>query len=151
MLAGNYPYAPKMPFVPGYEVAGVIDVIGAGFAGFELGKRVAALTVHGGYGELVVREAEHFLPIPDEVSEVEAAAAILNYVTAWQIIHRIAKVQPGQTALITGAAGGVGTAALQLLRLAGARPMGRHLRRSTAPCAHSARRRLTTVRVQLMS
>jgi NADPH2:quinone reductase len=119
MLAGNYPYAPKMPFVPGYEIAGVVDAIGPGVAGFEVGQRVAALTVYGGFGELLVREAEHFLPIPDEVSDVEAAAVILNYVTAWQMIHRTAMVRAGQTALVTGAAGGVGTAALQLLRLAG--------------------------------
>ena len=80
--------------------------------------------MHGGYGELLVREAEHFLPIPDEVSDVEAAAVILNYVTAWQMIHRVAKVRPGKTAFVTGAAGGVGTALLQLLRLAGAKTYG---------------------------
>jgi NADPH:quinone reductase-like Zn-dependent oxidoreductase len=124
MLAGNYLYAPKIPFVPGYEVAGVVEAIGAGVAGFELGQRVAALTVHGGFAELLVREAEHFLPIPDSVSDRDAAAVILNYVTAWQMIHRVAKVRPGQTALVTGAAGGVGTAALQLLRLLGVKTYG---------------------------
>jgi len=124
MLAGKYLYAPKIPFVPGYEVAGVVDAIGAGVTGFELGQRVAALTVHGGFAEILVREAEHFLPIPDGVSHRDAAAVILNYVTAWQMIHRVAKVAPGQTALVTGAAGGVGTAALQLLRLAGVRTYG---------------------------
>jgi NADPH:quinone reductase len=124
MLAGNYMYAPKIPFVPGYEVAGVVDTLGAGVTGFEVGRRVAALTVHGSFAELLVREAEHFLPIPDGVSDRDAAAAILNYVTAWQMIHRVAKVQPGQTALVTGAAGGVGTAALQLLRLAGVKTYG---------------------------
>ena len=76
------------------------------------------------FAELLVREAEHFLPIPDGVSDRDAAAVILNYVTAWQMIHRVAKVQPGQTALVTGAAGGVGTAALQLLRLAGVKTYG---------------------------
>ena len=124
MLAGNYRYAPKIPFVPGYEVAGVVDAIGAGVTGFEVGQRVAALTVYGGFAELLVREAEHFLPIPDGVSDRDAAAVILNYVTAWQMIHRVAKVQAGQTALVTGAAGGVGTAALQLLRLAGVKTYG---------------------------
>jgi NADPH:quinone reductase-like Zn-dependent oxidoreductase len=124
MFAGGYLYAPKIPFVPGYEIAGVVDAIGAGVTGFTVGQRVAALTVYGGYGELLVREAEHFLPIPDDVSDVEAAAVILNYVTAWQVIHRVAKVRSGQTALVTGAAGGVGTAALQLLRLAGVTTYG---------------------------
>jgi len=124
MLAGNYLYAPKVPFVPGYEVAGVVDAIGVGVTGFDLGQRVAALTVYGGFGELLVRETEHFLPIPDGVSDRDAAAVILNYVTAWQMIHRVAKVRPGQTALVTGAAGGVGTAAVQVLRLAGVKTYG---------------------------
>jgi NADPH:quinone reductase-like Zn-dependent oxidoreductase len=121
MLGGNYPFAPKIPFVPGYETVGEVDAIGAGVTGFELGQRVAALTVYGGFAEFLVREAEHFLPVPIAVSDRDAAAVILNYVTAWQMIHRVAKVRSGQTALVTGAAGGVGTAALQLLRLAGAK------------------------------
>ena len=115
MLTGGYMYAPKIPFVPGYEVAGVVDAIGAGVTGFALGQRVAALTVYGGFAEFLVREAEHFLPIPDAVSDRDAAAVILNYITAWQMIHRVAKVRPGTIAVVTGAAGGVGTAALQLL------------------------------------
>jgi NADPH2:quinone reductase len=124
MLAANYLYAPKIPFVPGYEIAGVVEAIGAGVSGFKLGQRVAALTVYGGFAELLVREAEHFLPIPGGVSDRDAAAVILNYVTAWQMIHRVANVRPGETALVTGAAGGVGTAALQLLRLAGVKTYG---------------------------
>ena len=124
ILAGNYRYAPKIPFVPGYEVAGVVEAIGTGVTGFEVGQRVAALTVYGGFGELLVREAEHFLPIPDGVSDRDTAAVVLNYVTAWQMIHRVAKVGPGQRALVTGAAGGVGTAALQLLSLAGVKTYG---------------------------
>ncbi len=124
MLSGSYMYAPKIPFVPGYEISGVVDAIGAGVTDFAVGQRVAALTVYGGFGELLVREAEHFLPIPDGVSDSDAAAVILNYVTAWQMIHRVAKVRRGQTALVTGAAGGVGTAALQLLRLEGVKTYG---------------------------
>ena len=124
MLTAKYIYAPKISFVPGYEIAGVVDAIGVGVTSFKIGQRVAALTVHGGYSELLIREAGYFLPIPDEVSDLEAAAVILNYITAWQMIHRVAKVRPGQTALVTGAAGGVGTAALQLLRLAGAKTYG---------------------------
>jgi NADPH:quinone reductase len=124
MLAGNYPYAPPAPFVPGYEIACIVDAVGEGVERFSIGQRVAALTLYGGYGEMLVREAEHFLPIPDGVSDAEAAAVVLNYVTAWQMIHRVAKVRAGQTALVTGAAGGVGTAALQLLRLAGVKTLG---------------------------
>jgi NADPH:quinone reductase-like Zn-dependent oxidoreductase len=124
MLKGNYPFAPKIPFVPGYETVGVVDAIGANVSGFESGQRVAALTVYGGFAEYLVREAEHFLRVPGEVSDRDAAAIILNFVTAWQMIHRVAKVESGTTALVTGASGGVGTAALQLLRLAGVKTYG---------------------------
>jgi NADPH:quinone reductase len=124
MLGGSYPFAPKIPFVPGYEVAGTVDAIGAGVTGFKTGQRVAALTVYGSFAEFLAREAEHFLPIPDAVSDRDAAAVILNYGTAWQMIHRVAKVRAGQIALVTGAAGGVGTAALQLLRLSGVKTYG---------------------------
>ncbi|MGA2598251.1 MAG: zinc-binding dehydrogenase [Bryobacteraceae bacterium] len=124
MLSGGYRYAPKIPFVPGYEVAGVVDAIGAGVTGFEVGQRVAALTVYGGFAELVVRDAEHFIPIPDGVSDRDAAAVVLNFVTAWQMIYRVAKVRAGQTVLVTGASGGVGTAALQFLRMAGVKTYG---------------------------
>jgi NADPH2:quinone reductase len=124
MLAGKYRYSPKIPFVPGYEAAGVVEAVGAGVSGFEVGQRVAALTVFGGFAEVLVRGAEHFVPVPDDVSDRDAAAVILNYVTAWQMIHRVAKVRSGQTALVTGASGGVGTAALQLLRLAEVKTYG---------------------------
>jgi NADPH:quinone reductase-like Zn-dependent oxidoreductase len=124
MLAGRYAYAPRLPFVPGYEIAGEVDAIVADVENFRIGQRVAALTVHGGFAEYIVRDAEHFIPIPDGVSDLQAAASILNYVTAWQMIHRVAKVRPGQSALMTGAAGGVGTALLQLLRLAGVKTYG---------------------------
>jgi NADPH:quinone reductase-like Zn-dependent oxidoreductase len=124
VVSGKYRYAPKLPLVPGYEIAGTVDAVGPGVTGFVPGQRVAALTVHGGFAELLVREAEHFLPVPEGVSDVQAAGAILNYITAWQMIHRVAKVQSGETALVTGAAGGVGTAALQILRLAGVKAYG---------------------------
>jgi len=124
MIAGNYLYTPKIPMVPGYEIAGVVEEIGAGVTGFKVGDRVAALTVYGGFAELLLRNADEFIPIPDGVSDRDAAAVILNYVTAWQMIHRFAKVQAGETALVTGAAGGVGTAALQLLKLAGVKAYG---------------------------
>jgi len=137
MLDDNYLFAPKMPFVPGYEVAAVVDVIGTGVTGFEIGQRVAALTVYGGFAELLTRPAEDFVPVPDGVSDRDAAAVILNYVTAWQMIHRTAKVQAGQTALVTGAAGGVGTAALQFLRLAGLKTYG-----AASPTKHETIRSL---------
>ena len=69
MLQGGYPFAPKIPFVPGYEAVGVVDAIGAGVTGFALEQRVAALTVYGGFAEFLTRGAEHFLPVPDGVSD----------------------------------------------------------------------------------
>jgi NADPH:quinone reductase-like Zn-dependent oxidoreductase len=84
MLRGSYLYAPKFPFVPGYEIAGVVDAVGAEVKGFRVGQRVAALTVHGGFAELMVRDARDFQPIPDAVSDRDAAAVILNHVTAYQ-------------------------------------------------------------------
>ena len=124
VLSGSYAFAPKLPLVGGYEIAGVVEALGPGVSGFHVGQRVAALTVYGGFAECLVRGAEHFVPIPNEVSDVQAASVILNYVTAWQMIHRVAKVRPGQTALVTGAGGGVGTAVLQLLELAGVKAYG---------------------------
>ena len=124
MLGGTYAFAPRLPVVGGYEIAGRVEALGDGVQGFRVGQRVAALTVYGGFAERLVRGAEHFVPVPDEVSDLEAAAVILNYVSAWQMIHRIAKAQPGASALVTGAGGGVGTALLQVLRLAGARTYG---------------------------
>jgi NADPH:quinone reductase-like Zn-dependent oxidoreductase len=124
MLAGKYRFAPKLAVVGGYEIAGEVDAIGEGVTGFRIGQRVAALTVHGGFAEYLTREALHFVPIPDAVSDLDAAAVILNYVSAWQMIHRVANVQRGSRALVTGAAGGVGTALLQLLALQGVTAYG---------------------------
>jgi NADPH2:quinone reductase len=78
MLGGKYAFAPKLPVVGGYEIAGRVEALGDGVQGFRVGQRVAALTVYGGFAERLVRGAEHFVPVPDEVSDVEAAAVILN-------------------------------------------------------------------------
>lgn len=116
MRTGYYPYAPKMPFVPGYDVVGEVEAVGPGVTSLAVGQRVAALTVHGGYAELLVREAEHFVPVPEGLDDAEVVALILNYVTAYQMVHRSAEMKPGQSALVTGANGGVGTALLELMR-----------------------------------
>ena len=123
MRQGRYLFAPAFPFVPGYELVGLVDAIGAGVEGFTLGQKVAALTVHGAFAEYLVRGAEHFVPVPAGLADAESVALILNYVTAYQMIHRSAAMRPGQTALVTGANGGVGTALLELLRLHGVRAL----------------------------
>ena len=124
MRQGSYRFAPPFPFVPGYEVLGVVDAIGPGVAGFTLGQKVAALTVHGAFAEYLVRAAAHFVPVPDGLDDGETVTLVLNYGTAWQMIHRVARLRAGQTALVTGANGGVGTALLDLLRVAGVRALG---------------------------
>jgi NADPH:quinone reductase-like Zn-dependent oxidoreductase len=124
MRYGNYRFAPPIPFVPGYEVVGIVDAIGADVTGVAIGQRVAALTVHGGYAEYVYLSPYELTPVPDTLDFVESVSLILNYVTAYQMLHRVAAVQPGQTALIAGASGGVGNALLQLGGLAGLKMYG---------------------------
>lgn len=118
MRRGFYPYAPKIPFAPGYEIAGIVDAIGAGATRVAAGDRVAALTVYGGYAECIYVGEEHLVHVPDPLDPAEAVTLILNYVTAYQMLHRSARVKGGDRVLITGASGGVGTALLQLGKLA---------------------------------
>jgi NADPH2:quinone reductase len=124
MRRGSYRFAPALPFVPGYEVVGDVEEVGPSVADLRVGDRVAALVVHGGYAEKIVRPAREFVRVPPGLDDGDVAAMILNYVTAYQAIHRVARALPGQTALVTGANGGVGTAALDLLRAAGVRAYG---------------------------
>jgi len=124
MRTSKYLFAPPWPFVLGYEVLGDVDALGEGVSGFRIGQRVCALTVHGAWAEYLTRPAEDFVPVPDDVDDGEAVALILNYVTAWQAMHRSAQVQPGQLALVSGANGGVGSALLELCRIHGVRALG---------------------------
>jgi NADPH:quinone reductase-like Zn-dependent oxidoreductase len=124
MRRGNYPYAPPLPFVPGYESVGIVEAVGPGVTTPHVGDRVCALLVHGGYATHVVRAASDWLPVPEGLDDVTAVALILNYVTAWQMIHRTAKLRPGDWALVNGANGGVGQALLDLLRVHGVHTLG---------------------------
>lgn len=120
----TYSFAPKIPFVPGYQMIGIVDALGQGVSRFSIGQRVAALTVHGSYAEYIYLGAEHLAPVPENVDLAEAVTLILNYITAYQMLHRVAKVKAGQKILITGASGGVGTALLELGKLAGLKMYG---------------------------
>jgi NADPH:quinone reductase-like Zn-dependent oxidoreductase len=119
MRYGLYPNTPPVPFSPGYDIVGTIDQVGAGVAGPALGETVAALTMFGGYSQFINLRASELTRVPAGLDPAEAVSLVLNYVTAWQMIHRIAGLQRGQSVLIHGAGGGVGTAALQLGKLAG--------------------------------
>jgi NADPH2:quinone reductase len=103
---------------------GVVDRPGDGVSGIEPGQTVAALPIHGAYAQYVCLPQNELVPVPSGLDAAEAVSLILNYVTAYQMLHRSAKVKAGQSVLIHGAAGGVGSALLQLGRLAGVQMYG---------------------------
>ncbi|MEW5922837.1 MAG: medium chain dehydrogenase/reductase family protein [Candidatus Zixiibacteriota bacterium] len=115
---GVHPETPRPPFTPGWDLVGVVDQIGNGVSGIESGRIVAAMPIHGAYAEFICLPQRELIPVPSGLDAAEAVSLVLNYITAYQMIHRSARVKPGQRALIHGAAGGVGTALLQLGRLA---------------------------------
>ena len=121
---GYSPLSPKVPFVPGYEVMGVVDAIGNGVTKVAVGDRVAALTGYGGYTEVIYLGQEHLVIVPQALSPEDIVVLTLNYVTAYQMLHRVAKVKSGDKVLINGASGGVGTALMQLGKLAGLKMFG---------------------------
>jgi NADPH2:quinone reductase len=116
---GIHPETPPVPFTPGWDLVGVVDEVGPGVSGIEPGQTVAAMPISGAYAEFVCLPQQELVPVPSGVESAEAVSLVLNYITAYQMLHRSAMVRPGQRALIHGAAGGVGTALLQLGRLAG--------------------------------
>jgi NADPH2:quinone reductase len=116
---GVHPETPTVPFTPGWDLVGVVDRLGHGVTGIELAQIVAALPIHGAYAEFVCLPQHELVRVPSGLDAAEAVSLVLNYITAYQMLHRSAKVKPGQRALIHGAAGGVGTALLQLGRLSG--------------------------------
>ena len=121
---GLYPDAPKPPLVVGYEVAGHIDAIGADVTGFAEGDRVVSLTRFGGYSDVVVVPSGQAFHFPAELSDAEAAAIPVTYLTAALALYRMAALTPGETVLIHNAGGGVGIAATQLARLRRATVIG---------------------------
>ena len=132
MREGIHPETPKLPFTPGWDFVGVVDQIGDGVSGMEVGQTVAALPIHGAYTEFICVQPRDLVVVPPDLDPAEAVSLVLNYVTAYQMMHRSAKVKPGQSILIHGAAGGVGTALLQLGRLAGVEMYGTCAERDTA-------------------
>jgi NADPH:quinone reductase-like Zn-dependent oxidoreductase len=130
---GMYPDAPKPPAVMGYEVAGVVNALGEGAEGFAVGDRVLAGTRFGGQAEQVAAGAADVVAIPDAFSFEQAAAVPVNYTTAWAALVRYGNVQRGDRVLVHAAAGGVGIAALQIARRAGAEIYG-----TASPAKHDA-------------
>jgi len=124
MRRGRYYDQPPFPFVPGYDLVGIVEAAGAGTDPALLGQRVAALTKVGGWASHVVVEAADVVPVPAGLDPAEAETVVVNGITAWQMLHRRAHVKSGQTILVHGANGGVGSTLAQLARLAGARVIG---------------------------
>jgi len=118
MRQGIHPETPTLPFTPGWDLVGVVDRLGDGISMLQPGQIVAALPINGAYAEFVCLPQRELVPVPPDLDAAEAVCLVLNYVTAYQMLHRSAKVRPGQRVLIHGAAGGVGSALLQLGRLA---------------------------------
>ncbi|MCC6649230.1 MAG: zinc-binding dehydrogenase [Polyangiaceae bacterium] len=113
---GLYPDAPKLPCTVGYEVSGVIDRVGAGVDGLTEGDRVLALTRFGGQASVVCAAAGQVRRLPSAMSLEQGAALPVTYLTAFHMLHRVARVRRGARVLVHGAGGGVGVAAVQLLR-----------------------------------
>jgi NADPH:quinone reductase-like Zn-dependent oxidoreductase len=122
---GLYPASPTPPFTPGYDVVGIVDEVGEDVGHFSKGGRVAVLfNGTGGYAAYVYAQVDDLAEVPAHLDASLAAAVILNYVTAYQMLHRIAQVVQGERILIHGASGGVGTALLELGKLANLRMFG---------------------------
>ncbi|MEA2397159.1 MAG: hypothetical protein QOK25_715 [Thermoleophilaceae bacterium] len=117
---GLYPDAPKPPVVVGYEIAGEVESLGDGVESLEVGDRVLGGCRFGGYAELVVTKADNLVPLPGDWSFEEGAAFPVNYATAYAGIVRFGALAPGERVLVHAAAGGVGIAATQIAKLAGA-------------------------------
>ncbi|GLY42885.1 NADPH:quinone reductase [Amycolatopsis sp. NBRC 101858] len=124
MRRGRYYPQPPFPFVPGYDLVGVVEAVGPGVNSALVGRRVAALTKTGGWATAVLLTAADLVEVPDGIDADDAETLIVNGLTAYQMLHRSAKVQSGQTVLVLGAAGGVGTILVQLARHAGVRVIG---------------------------
>jgi NADPH:quinone reductase-like Zn-dependent oxidoreductase len=118
---GQSPFAPKVPFTPGYAILGIVEAVGSSVSNVAVGDQVAALTAYGGYAEYICWDAEQLIPVPPTLDPAEAVTLILNYIVAYQSLHRSADVKAGDKVLIIGASGGIGSAFLQLGKLASLR------------------------------
>lgn len=137
MRRGRYPGQPAFPFVPGYDLVGTVATLGPAVAEVTVGQRVAALTKTGGWSDYIVLPAADLVPVPDGLDAAAAETAVVNGATAWQMLHDVAKVRPGQTIVVHGATGGVGVLLVQLAHIAGVRVIG-----TASPAKHDVARAL---------
>jgi NADPH:quinone reductase-like Zn-dependent oxidoreductase len=124
MRRGKYYNQPAFPFVPGYDLVGTVEAVGAGVDTGLVGRRVAAVTKTGAWATLVDVDALDLLPVPAGLDPDDVETVIVNGITAWQMLHDTARVASGGTIVVLGANGGVGSTLLQLARHAGIRVIG---------------------------
>jgi NADPH2:quinone reductase len=124
LRAGTYLGGPKPPFTPGYELVGIVDELGSGCSRVRVGDRIGALTVWGANAERVCLPEVYAVAVPEDLDPGEVVSLVFAYMTAYQLLHRTAKAKPGESVLVHGAAGRVGTAVLELGALAGLRLYG---------------------------
>jgi NADPH:quinone reductase-like Zn-dependent oxidoreductase len=124
LRAGTYLGVPKPPFTPGYDLVGVVEKLGPGCTRLDLGDRIASLTVWGADAEHVCVLEENAVEVPDDLDPAEVVSLVLTYMTAYQLLHRTAMAKRGETVLVHGAAGRVGSAVLELGAAAGLRMYG---------------------------
>lgn len=129
MRLGRYYGQPAFPFVPGYDVVGTVVAVGPDVAPDLVGRRVAAVTKVGAWSEVVDVDARGLMPVPDHLDAADVESVIVNGVTAWRMLHEVARVPAGGTILVLGANGGVGSTLVQLARHAGIRVVGTASRR----------------------
>jgi NADPH:quinone reductase len=121
IVQNKYQMKPPLPFVPGSEYAGVVQAVGEDVRHLQVGQSVACLSGTGGFGTHTIAPAALCMPLPESFSHVDAAAFIMIYATSWHALMDRAQLKAGETVLVLGAAGGVGTAAIQIAKAAGAR------------------------------
>jgi NADPH:quinone reductase-like Zn-dependent oxidoreductase len=138
MRRNRYPGQPKFPFVLGYDLVGTVTAVGPHVDPTLVGRRVAAVPRTGGWTTHALLDARTLVPIPDGLDPGEAETVVVNGITAWQMLHRKAHVRAGQTILVHGANGGVGTTLVQLARHAGIRVIA-----TASPRHHDALRQMS--------
>lgn len=121
IIQGKYQFQPPMPFSPGGEVSGIVKEVGAGVDSVQVGDKVIVFTLHGGFAEEVLADASHLIPMPAEMDFATAASFVMTYGTSHYALKDRARLQPGETLLVLGAAGGVGLAAVEIGKVIGAR------------------------------
>jgi NADPH:quinone reductase-like Zn-dependent oxidoreductase len=137
MRRGTYPLQRRPPLTPGYSIIGKVQVNGPNSHRFQPGDRVACLTIYEGQATIVNLPEKYLVPVPDGIDLKAAVALILDWVTAYQMLHRASKVKPSQRIFVHGLSGGVGAALLELGRISGAEVFG-----TASPAKHEALRKL---------